>query len=143
MRKVVTTYFCDKCGKELHDLIFTLKLSSRVEVEGEWTQESDDTVVIEDLCEDCAEKVMNAIKDAGKEKKRSAGGRPSKKIEIDLGKVSALHRAGWTDAKIAEEFHCSVSTLRNRVREELELKAKSPNKAPDYPNYWDEQEEAV
>ena len=142
MRKVVTTYFCDICGKEIHDSIFTLKFSSRVNIDGEWSQESEDTTVYEDLCEDCMEKVLNAAKDAGKPK-RSSGGRPSKKIEIDLGKVGALHRAGWTDAKIAEEFHCSVSTLRNRVREELELKAKSPNKAPVSPNYWDEQEEAV
>lgn len=33
------------------------------------------------------------------------------KPKIDRGKVMALHKAGWTNAKIAEEIGCATSTI--------------------------------
>ena len=132
-------YFCDRCGKE----IMNYKTLENDVFAGH---------IHKDLCDDCCRELEAIVNDwlAPKPEPvqeeaapKAKGGRARKQFDIDMGKVGALKRAGWTDAKIAEEFHCSVSTLRNRVREELELKAKSPNKAPDSPNYWGEQEEAV
>lgn len=34
-----------------------------------------------------------------------------KRNKIDRGKVSALHRAGWSNVKIAEEMRCSESSI--------------------------------
>lgn len=42
------------------------------------------------------------------------------KKKIDRGKVSALHKAGWTGKKIAEEMQCSeglISTILKEMRE--------------------------
>lgn len=47
---------------------------------------------------------------------------PEKKAEakkaapkIDHGKIMALHKAGWTATKIADEVGCSVQTVINHV----------------------------
>ena len=40
-----------------------------------------------------------------------------RRVVVDLGKVRALHKAGWSYEKIAEEIGCSVATLMARLRE--------------------------
>lgn len=37
--------------------------------------------------------------------------KPGKKPSIDLGKVKALHRAGWSNLKIADEMGVSGATI--------------------------------
>ena len=47
---------------------------------------------------------------------------PTKKI-IDRGKVKALHEAGWSNTKIADEMKCStwsVSMILKELREQEE-----------------------
>lgn len=48
-----------------------------------------------------------------KPRKRSKGG---KKSTLDDGKIMALRRAGWTNAKIAEEFGVSGWTIGQHVK---------------------------
>lgn len=38
-----------------------------------------------------------------------------KKIKLDLGKVGALHKAGWSPAMIATEMKVSESTIRRAI----------------------------
>lgn len=47
-----------------------------------------------------------------------------KKIDIDMGKVKALHGAGWTLKEIADEMHVAPSTISNKLKEEGEENAK-------------------
>ena len=48
---------------------------------------------------------------------------PQQKKTIDRGKVKALHEAGWSNAKIADEMKCStwsVSMILKELREQEE-----------------------
>ena len=57
--------------------------------------------------------------EAGKKWKNS----PPTKKTIDRGKVKALHEAGWSNAKIADEMKCStwsVSMILKELREQKE-----------------------
>lgn len=51
-----------------------------------------------------------------------------KKKELDVGKVKALHDAGWSLPKIADEMGVSVPTIRTRLREMGVLKTGTENK---------------
>lgn len=42
---------------------------------------------------------------------------PTKKKDIDMGKVKALRKAGWAYAKIADEMGVSTQTIVNRLKE--------------------------
>ena len=44
---------------------------------------------------------------------------------VDRGKILALGRAGWKAADIAREAKCSVNTVRNVIREELDKEDKN------------------
>ena len=46
-----------------------------------------------------------------------AGG---KRKKVDRGKVMALHRAGWTNRKIADEMRIHESTVCRVIRDEIE-----------------------
>ncbi len=38
------------------------------------------------------------------------------KKDIDMGKVKALRKAGWTLEKIADEMGCSAQTIANKLK---------------------------
>lgn len=42
---------------------------------------------------------------------------PTNKKDIDMGKVKALRKAGWTLEKIADEMGCSAQTIANKLKE--------------------------
>ena len=44
----------------------------------------------------------------------------NKKIPLDMGKVKALRKAGWTVEKIADDLRVSPSTIYSRMKEENE-----------------------
>ena len=68
----------------------------------------------DDLCEPKAEQ-QEPKEEQQKPKKRKP------RVEIDLGKVRALHDAGWSYEKIAlDEIGCSVATIMKRLKEEAE-----------------------
>ena len=39
------------------------------------------------------------------------------KKQVDRGKIGALHKAGWSVAKIADEMQCAEQTVRNALKE--------------------------
>ena len=41
-----------------------------------------------------------------------------KQPALDHGKIMALHRAGWSTAKIADEMGCTAQTIRNHIAED-------------------------
>lgn len=41
-----------------------------------------------------------------------------KKSGVDHGKLIALHKAGWSTAKIADELGCSSQTVLNHIKQE-------------------------
>lgn len=41
---------------------------------------------------------------------------PTNKKELDMGKVKALRKAGWTLEKIADEMGCSAQTIANKLK---------------------------
>lgn len=43
---------------------------------------------------------------------------PKDKKRVDHGKVNALHKAGWSAAKIADEMGISVATVYNHIDKE-------------------------
>ena len=48
-----------------------------------------------------------------KEKQKYGNNKP----KVDAGKILALHRAGWTGAKIADEMGCSTATVSHYIKE--------------------------
>lgn len=40
------------------------------------------------------------------------------KARVDHGKIMALHRAKWSNAKIADEIGCSIQTVINHIKME-------------------------
>jgi hypothetical protein len=61
--------------------------------------------------------------EAGKGEKTA----PPTKKTIDRGKVKALHEAGWSNAKIADEMKCStwsVSMILKELREQEEKQSE-------------------
>lgn len=55
------------------------------------------------------------------EEKQSPPAEPEKKSgrkKIDRGKVLALHRAGWSNKKIADEMACSEASVSTILKEE-------------------------
>lgn len=51
------------------------------------------------------------IEDEPEEPKPKKKGKPGPEPKIDLGKVKALHRAGWPNNKIADEMGVSAATI--------------------------------
>ena len=44
----------------------------------------------------------------------------AKKPNLDVGKMIACAKAGWSVAKIADELRCSEQTVRNRLKKARE-----------------------
>lgn len=62
-----------------------------------------------------------AMEEAEEEKQSPPSAEPEKKSgrkKIDRGKVMALHRAGWTNKKIADEMACSEASVSTILKEE-------------------------
>ena len=54
-------------------------------------------------------------KQATKAEPKQAQPKPAKK-PLDMGKVKALRKAGWTLEKIADEMGCSAQTIANKLK---------------------------
>lgn len=129
MRK--TTYFCDKCGRQVTDTIFQIGFRTIDVLTGEQIEEEFNA----EFCLDCYKEVDDAVAVAvmshGKKpevdttanpdptpepKKRTAPNR----AKLDMPKVHALLDAGWSYDKIGVEFGVSGQTISNRLKEEKE-----------------------
>lgn len=50
------------------------------------------------------------------EPKKAQKKEPTNKKPLDMGKVKALRKAGWTLEKIADEMGCSAQTIANKLK---------------------------
>lgn len=81
-----------------------------------WNPEPESETVTEDI-------PLPAMEEPVEEEKQSPPAEPEKKSgrkKIDRGKVLALHRAGWSNKKIADEMACSeasISTILKLIKE--------------------------
>lgn len=140
MLKEVTVqhYFCDLCGKEITGSIFS-PIWGELKPDGDGNYERDGDIINADVCGDCkdeagqmifklfqaTEKVTefdeNSEKSDEKPPKNDKKGKKRKstgaKVALDDGKIMALHRAGWSQAKIAEELGVSAATINRRIKE--------------------------
>ena len=111
MRKI--TYYCDRCGKEAPSVV---QIGYRT-----IDPETGDPVDYEfgaELCVDCFDLVDKATMAAVNTKpptpiKKKAS---TNKRDIDMPKVLALRKAGWTFEKIGIEFGVTDQTIINRIR---------------------------
>lgn len=79
-----------------------------------WDPEPELETVTEDI-------PLPAMEEPVEEEKQSPSAEPEKKSgrkKIDRGKVLALHRAGWSNKKIADEMACSEASISIILKEE-------------------------
>ena len=79
-----------------------------------WDPEPESETVTEDI-------PLPAMEEPVEEEKQSPPAEPEKKSgrkKIVRGKVMALHRAGWSNKKIADEMACSEASISIILREE-------------------------
>ena len=130
MRKI--TFYCDRCGKMVDGLKYQLAVY--------WTSEEDlnlDPWELEtgaDLCRDCYKEIDDMVAfmvenptihfDGGKQIVPKDPKKQNNRAKLDIGKIGALLRAGWSMAKIADEMGVSAQTIANHKEEALALLAK-------------------
>jgi len=132
MKKII--YLCDRCGAQF---------------------DKDETSVASfpaDLCHECevkAAKMFDIFLNGGlseekpaKIEKRSAPaaarGGSRKRANLDLGKIAALRKAGWTFEKIADEVGVSAPTVTKYMDEAMEYYKEHCGEA--YKNSFDKGE---
>lgn len=59
-----------------------------------------------------------------KAKPKTAAKKATPSNGVDHGKIVALHKAGWSTAKIADEMGCTTQTVRNHLAEEADEPGK-------------------
>ena len=112
MRKI--TYFCDRCGTVISGQSYQLgyrliDIESGEEVDREFNG---------DYCHECFDLIeqatVNVILKKDEPKKKASRPAPNK-VDIDMPKVFALRKAGWSLDKIGEEFGVSGQTIANHI----------------------------
>lgn len=73
-------------------------------------------VEIKDL-NDSEKKTTEIINRAEEKKEAKTQKYGNNKPKYDVGKILALHRAGWSGAKIADEMGCSTATVSHYIKE--------------------------
>lgn len=120
--------YCDLCGKEITDSIFS-PIWGELKPDGDGNYDRDGDIIGVDICGGCKDRAEKRIlrdilhpeekatendKNSEKKVKKSYGrGHHS---NLDDGKIMALRRAGWSMAKIAEEFGVSSVTIGKHIR---------------------------
>lgn len=64
--------------------------------------------------------LLDNIKVAPKSQAKAPEPKPAGRKGVDHDKIIALHDAGWTDAKIADEMGVSAQTVKNHLKKEAE-----------------------
>lgn len=112
-------HYCDFCEKEAQekDLNKIILIGRRKIIGAEEAK---------DICQECTEKIWKQKieevapvqqEEPQKEKAPEEPKQPKRKM-IDRGKVIALHLAGWSGRKIAEEMKCSEQSISNIISQE-------------------------
>ena len=121
---------CDRCGKDVDpDAVGRIStvFASESLAPSDTSANPFDKM---DYCEDCMNEITAFIKSTPKmkAKKKPAKEKPVQvkggdksprtgRKPIDRGKIRALHEAGWTMAKIADDVQCSIATVNNVLKE--------------------------
>lgn len=115
MRKVKR--FCDRCGREVVEGERSYQLCTFI-----YTNDADNADDVEtgaELCQMCFETVDKATLAAIKREEPKPETQPEpqpKTIKLDLGKVKALHEAGWSGKDIAIEMRVSGATISKALK---------------------------
>ena len=114
-------YRCDLCN-EIHDEIgemTTLELKYAGQAHTTFFKDG-----FYHLCSGCTSRLIKMLKEADEKRISKAAvlespkqipDKTKHKVLIDIGKVKALRKAGWSYEKIAEEFGCSPQTICNHL----------------------------
>lgn len=129
MRKV--TIFCDRCGKQIR-LVSKLLTTFSYNVDN--TEDPEDVEDGAELCIDCYNEIDDMVAfmvknptihfDGGKQIVPKDPKKQNNRTKLDIGKIGALIRAGWSMSKIADEMGVSAQTIANHKEEALALLAK-------------------
>lgn len=117
MRK--TVFICDRCGKVIENNVVSVAIGVGP-AEGDMF-DFDEMGAGADLCQDCYEDLKQFLKSKPTSEPQAKPRRAANRIDLDLGKMVALRNAGWSIAKIADEFRVSEQTVRNRMPEAIEF----------------------
>lgn len=136
MRKI--TFYCDRCGKMIPDKSIMHQLMTKlVDVLDVCTSgfaEEEEEEEGAELCADCYKEIDGMVAfmvenptihfDGGKQIVPKDPKKQNNRKKLDIGKIGALLRAGWSMAKIADEMGVSAQTIANHKEEALALLAK-------------------
>lgn len=141
MVKEVTTcrYYCDICGKEILATVYS-PIWGELNVNGDGNYNRDGDIIGIDICGMCKTKaehqIVSFFNNFSKEevkktenddsapkndkKKKKSTKKATKRTNLDIGKIMALHNAGWSYTAIADELGTSTSTICRIVKEQKE-----------------------
>ena len=103
---------CDRCHKKVTDpeKVGHVRIS--------WHSARTDELITAaesydwDFCDECMQEIEEFVRSKKKETVKPA---ETKKKQIDTGRIKALHKAGWSIRKIAEDIGCSEPTVRKYI----------------------------
>lgn len=120
-----TVIYCDRCGKEITGTVYQLAVFTSEPGKSYDLGDDVEADTGAELCEECFEIVdkatENAVNNVSDPEPQPKPRRAANRIDLDLGKMVALRNAGWSIAKIADEFRVSEQTVRNRMPEAIEF----------------------
>lgn len=132
MKKI--SYICNRCKKEIKTegtrIIPHLFNSATGEISGEVEVPDNDV----HFCLDCTKEIVKEILRPPEDKGTPIRAAPvkhtrlKKEQRLDAGKVMALHRAGWSDEKIADEMGSTERQVYQCIRYQKK-KINSGNKS--------------
>jgi hypothetical protein len=118
---------CDRCGKDISDSgkIGYIVLNIRESVGGPAVQENPMKGL--HFCASCMGDIQEFAAGPKQASKEAPRPKPSSRRKIDYPKIMALHHAGWSNSKIADEMGMTKSGVyraiwyyKNRIQGESE-----------------------
>lgn len=123
---------CDRCHRRIEkgEKIGFVGLGYRDVVTG--NRKGDSKLDEWDFCPECMEAIAIFVSAVPEPKAETPKIKPKAeaklKVEakpIDVGRIRALAKAGWTAAKIADDVGCSLPTVRKYIKEDEECTQKT------------------
>ena len=122
------TIYCDVCGKQITGKVYKVFIGEQDADKIEDDPCYEEVEQENDFCEDCIDSVAQLIatftskpaldeteepKPVEEKPKKTKKPNEDKRKKTDVGKIWALHDAGWNTSSIAMEAQCSTQTVRN------------------------------
>lgn len=101
---------CDRCGCEIHTKCTYRMMAYVTELDGKkCIAQPYEAEMEREYCDSCLTDILDYMhKKPGSKGKNS---KPAARQKLDIGKVLALKKAGWSNAKIADELGVSAATV--------------------------------